>query len=185
MKKVKFSGNLYLLIILILIAFSVKLFFSAVIPLWHTPDEQAHFSQVAYFVEFGHMPNGALDLNKEIYESEVLLGTARSSSGENKFTYHPEYNIEYNLTFVGVYEKQINNFSDEDRIELVGQEAARYPPLYYILTGIPYQLFYNHGLIERVFYSRFVSILIGLLMFILCIPITKLLFPTNKLLQIT
>jgi len=49
------------------------------------------------------------NLNKEIYLSLDLLGVDRDSFGNNKFTYHSEYNIEYSGNLTGIYEKQIIN----------------------------------------------------------------------------
>lgn len=171
--------------LLIAISFLNKVLFSLIIPIWHTPDEQAHFAQVAYFAEFDRMPSGPSDLNNEIYTSEVLLGTLRDERGNNNFTYHPEYNIEYTNSYLGLYEKQIIEIPLEDRKEIVGQEAARYPPLYYLITAFFYKLFYSSSLIDRVFASRIVSIVLGVLLVIVSLLISKQLFPKNNLLQMS
>ena len=64
-------------------------------PIWHTPDEQSHFGQVAFMAEKGRKPDGwdKYDLTNEILISERLLGTERDKFGNNKFTFHPEYRI--------------------------------------------------------------------------------------------
>lgn len=170
----------------LLILFLVKeLLTSAIIPIWHTPDEQAHFAQVAYLSELNSFPNGKFDLNKEILESEKLLGTERDRFGVNKFTYHPEYRIEYTNALDGKYEKQIKDLPIGLRKEMVKYEAANYPPLYYWLAGVPYKVFYNTDLIFRVYAARFISILIGLLTVYVAWLIGREIFEENKLLQIT
>ena len=78
---------------------------TAAVPVFHTPDEQAHFAQLEYMAE-NHVdsvssPN---NLSREIAVSEELLGTRRNDMGNNKFTYHPEYKIEYTNSFLGKYE---------------------------------------------------------------------------------
>lgn len=173
-------------VILLLLAYFFKeLIFTALIPMWHTPDEQAHFAQVAYFAEFGKMPSTAPDLNREIFESEKLLGTLRDSNGNNKFTYHPEYKIQYTNSYIGKYENEINNFPREYRQELVKQEAANYPPLYYWISSVPYKFFYNSGLITRVFVLRMISVLMGVGMVYFVFLIGKIIFSKNTLYQYT
>jgi 4-amino-4-deoxy-L-arabinose transferase-like glycosyltransferase len=153
--------------------------------MWHTPDEQAHFAQVAYFAEFNRMPKRGFDLNREIWQSEKLLGTDRDQKGNNKFTFHPEYRIEYTNSLIGRYEKDIQNLPLPVRQEMVKQESANYPPLYYWIAAIPYKLFYSTDLINRIFLSRFVSIIFGILTVFLSWLIAKELFPKKRLYQIT
>ncbi len=174
-----------LIFLLLLTATFKELVFLSLVPMWHTPDEQAHFAQVAYYSEFNKMPSSPVDLNREILESERLLGTLRDISGNNRFTYHPEYKIEYTHSLIGKYENEINNLSSGYRKELVKQEAANYPPLYYLITSIAYKFFYNSGLITRVFAARMVSILLGLAMVYFTILISKVIFPKNNLFQYT
>lgn len=171
--------------LLMLCSLFKEIVFSAVVPMWHTPDEQAHFAQVAYFSDFGKMPKSGSDLNKEIYEAENLLGTLRDDRGNNKFTYHPEYQIEYTNSYVGKNENEINNFPKEYRRDLVKQESANYPPLYYWISAISYKLFYNSGLITRVFASRMVSVLMGVVMIYFVFLIGKIIFPKHALYQYT
>lgn len=171
--------------VFLLTVFLKSLVFVSVVPMWHTPDEQAHFAQTAFFVEFGHMPYTGYDLNREIYESERLLGTLRDERGNNKFTYHPEYRIDYSPTVDGKFENRIKDIPISDRKELVKQEAASYPPLYYWLTAIPYGFFYQSDLITRVFSVRMVSIILSLGTAFVCWLIGKRLFPGDNLKAIT
>ncbi len=174
-----------MLILLLIATFLKGLVFSIVIPIWHTPDEQAHFAQVAYFGEFNKMPKSGFDLNREILEAERLLGTERDEKGNNKFTFHPEYRIEYTNSTQGKYEEEIENFPNSYRRELVKYESANYPPLYYWLTGAIYKIFYQTDLITRVYLARFISILTGVGVVFFSWLISKELFPKNKLLQVT
>lgn len=177
--------NRPLISLLLLVTFLKEIAFLAVVPMWHTPDEQAHFAQVAYFAELNKMPfHVSKDLNREIYESEVLLGTLRDERGNNKFTFHPEYRLEYTNSLEGKYENQIKSLPKEYRQEMVRQEAANYPPLYYILAAIPYKIFYDSDLITRVYLSRLISILMFLGLTFFSYLIAKEIFPKNKLLQI-
>lgn len=150
-----------MLVILLLFATLLKgLVWSAVIPVWHTPDESSHFAQAAYFAEFDKMPKGKVkDKSKEILLSERLLGTERDEKGNNKFTYHPEYRIEYSDNFLGIYENEIKSFPQSYRQEMIKQETPRYPPLFYAVGGLLYRLFYNFDLITRIYAVRLVSIL--------------------------
>lgn len=162
-----------------------EVIFSAVIPMWHTPDEQAHFAQVAYFSEFGKMPHYPDDLNKEILISEKLLGTERNEQGVNKFTFHPEYRIEYTNSLIGKYEEEIRNLPKSYRTELVKQESANYPPLYYLLSSIAYRLFYDGSIIDRVFLARALPVFMSVGIVWVSFLLAKHLFPKNSVYQAT
>lgn len=134
-------------------------------PMWQAPDEQAHFAELNYIVEKSDwVGRGTKDLSWEILASEELLGTNRDASGNNKFTYHPEYKIAYTNTRTGKYENLINNLSVDSRRDMVGKESAGYPPLYYLLALPIYKMFYSAGLIDRLFAVRTVSIVLNLLL---------------------
>lgn len=173
---------LYLLLVVSLVK---EIIFSAIIPMWHVPDEQAHFAQVAYFAERGMMPLTAPDLNQEILTSEELLGTSRDERGNNNFTFHPEFRIEYTNSTIGKYEEIINNIPISNRQKLVKQEATYYPPLFYLISSIPYKIFYQFGLIDRVFLTRIVSILLSVSTVYVGWLIAKKLFKDDEVLQLT
>ena len=79
-----------LLFLIIFAVFLKNIIWVSLVPLWHFPDEQAHFAQVAYIAEEGLAPVGEKpNLTREIFISEVLLGTNRDKTGNNKFTFHP------------------------------------------------------------------------------------------------
>lgn len=158
------------------------------VPLWHFPDEQAHFGQVAHIAETGRDVGDDSDKNitREIYSSEVFLGTLRDNLGNNKFTFHPEYKIPYSQSLEGIYEASIGAVAKNgDRKEFVIDEASKYPPLYYIPAAIIYNLFYNSDLFVRVYIARFWSLFLFSLNIYFVYLIAKLLFEKNKLIQLT
>jgi len=87
-----------------------QLLWISYIPIWHFPDEQAHFGEVQNYAE-GNPINPASSNNtaREIDESEILLSTKRDSLGNNLYIYHPEFNIPYSDSKMGIYENQIKN----------------------------------------------------------------------------
>lgn len=173
---------------LLLVTFLKQIIFAAIIPLWHGPDEQAHFAQVQYIAEFGHPTpndNRIKDLSREIFISEELLGTNRDEFGKNKFTHHPEYRPEYTATTTGKYENLIKNLPLSSRTDFVKFEATRYPPLFYYLSAGFYRLGYNLDLISRVFLARFASIIMGILMVYFSFRLAELIFGHRHLLALT
>ena len=66
---------------LVILLLSTTLFkgimWAASIPIWHGPDEQAHFAQVQYYAEVRKGLSAEDDLSLEVFESERLLGTLR------------------------------------------------------------------------------------------------------------
>lgn len=136
------------------------------VPMWHFPDEHAHLAQVAYYWERKQLtnPKAVPDLNEEINLTEKILGTERDYRGNNKFTFHPEYNIAYTDTTIGQFEEQIRHIPLESRKVMVKREATFYPPLYYLLALVPYGMFYGSSLIERVFATRLLSLILMLLL---------------------
>lgn len=164
---------------LLLISLIVKqLVWTVFIPLWQFPDEQAHFAQIAYFVEVGKWGLGA-NLTKEILLSERILQTERDWAGNNKFTYHPEYNIEYSDTTSGLKEAEIVNFPIRERSQLVKEEATFYPPLYYFPGKIVYSLFYQQNLFIRVFIARLLNLVYFCLLAVLAFKLFRLVFNDN------
>ena len=177
-----------LLIILILSFIFKQLAWTAFVPMWHFPDEQAHFGQVAYIAEKGSTPPGdnSNNLTEEIRKSEELLGTERDFLGINKFTYHPEYRIEYAVTMLGKYEKEIIELSkDPLKREMVKREATRYPEAYYRLTAFIYKSFYQADLFQRVYLTRFAQLTFSLGTVILSYFIGRLLFQNSSLLSLS
>src|SRR3990167_2260425 len=113
-----------------------QLVFSAAIPLWHGPDEQAHFAQIQYYAEFKSQFINDSKLpttSQEVIIAEELLGTKRDALGKNLFTHNPAYRIDYTTTTIGTYESLLQSLPVSSRTHLIAKEATVYPPLYYIL----------------------------------------------------
>lgn len=176
-----------LLLTLILAIFFNLLAWQIIVPIWHFPDEQAHFGQVAFRAEHGRtQAYHELSTNNEIAISEELLKTKRDAFGNNSFTYHPEFKIEYSSTFSGPHETQIESLNNpEYRKKEVQEESTRYPPLYYLLASNTYNLFGKSDLFARVYAVRFLSILIFTAISLAVFLVSKQIFPKNRLLQMS
>lgn len=172
-----------LVIKLLLLTTLVKgLTWSLFIPLWHFPDEQAHFGHVAYLAEGGPLPMGrSNDLNQEIAISEQRLGTYRNKYGNNSFTYNPDYNIEYTDSFTGKYEEEIDNLPLSARTDWRDPESAYYPHFFYRVSGLVYKLFYRQDLFVRVFAVRIFWLFTHLLMVYWAYKIGQIVFVKNKI----
>ncbi len=174
------TGVFFILIIL------KQLLWTTLIPVWQFPDEQAHFAQVQDIAEGqGILVNAPLSTSKEIAVSEELLGTRRDGFGNNKFTYHPEYNIRYTSGTVGLYESEIKSLPSKYRKELTIKEATAYPPLYYQIESIGYWLVYNGDLIMRIFAVRLINLLFYLFTAVIVLASAKLIFPVSRIKQLT
>lgn len=151
-----------ILFLILLVTFLKELVWVSLVPLWHFPDEQSHFGQLAFLAEVGRQPGiqDKKDLTEEIRKSEELLGTERDNLGINKFTYHPEYRIEYSNSYIGKYEQEIISFAKNRNFrEMVKSEASRYSPLYYAFLALFYRIFYEKDLFVRVFIIRIIQII--------------------------
>jgi hypothetical protein len=159
---------------------------SLFVPLWHFPDEQAHFGHVAYLAEGGGLEQGRKpDLTEEIYISEEILGTKRDIHGNNRFTYHPEYRIEYGQTQTGIEEERIKTLPLSTRKNFVIRESAYYPHFFYQVSALIYRLFYSANLFVRVFSLRLFWLSAHLLMIWLVFQSAKLIFPKQPLTVLT
>lgn len=148
----------------------------AFIPIWQTPDEQAHFAQVSVMAELNSLHLPKLNLSREIYESEKELGVLRDDFGNNKFTYHPEYNIPYSKSLDGPKENKLKSMPSESRTEFVKNEAAWYPPLYYAAGAVFYKLFNLGSIFDRVFAVRILNIFLLFGLCLITFKIGKLVF---------
>lgn len=137
------------LLTLLLAAVLVKsVLWAVTVPVFQTPDEQAHFAQLQWYAEQKNLNIAPQNLSLEVAVVEEVLGTRRDGQGNNKYTYHPEYK---NKT-------PIPNLPVELRTQYVDREAAGYPPLYYLLDLPFYYLGYQGDLEYRVMLGRILSI---------------------------
>jgi len=171
---------------LLVVVLLKSIVWSLLVPLWHFPDEQAHFGHVAYLAEGGTLPHGKKpDLTEEIYISEEILGTKRDLQGNNRFTYHPEYRLEYSQTLTGPQEKEIKNLPLRTRKNFVIRESAYYPHFFYQISGVIYKLFYSSNLFIRVFAIRLFWLTVYLLMIWFVFKLARLIFPKDNLAVLT
>lgn len=173
-----------LLALLLLAAFLNALSWIILIPVWQYPDEQAHFAQVQDLAELGFVPKVPPDTSYEIALSEEILGTSRDNLGNNKFTYHPEYRIQYSDSFTGPQELTIANLPKSARTNLVKDEATLNPPLYYLLGAAAYKLFDNGDLFSRVYAVRIVSLVLFLGLILVTYKIGQIIFEKGKILPL-
>ena len=195
MDKYQFSiSNLYNILkkyqlpIILLIIVSIKqLLWTGIVPIWHFPDEQAHFAQVINVANFGIL--GGFNGNRaatsdQIAMSEIILDTFRDNKGQNKYTFHPEYNLTYTDSMQGLWEDVINQLSSFYSHEMDLNEATVYPFLYYFLASIFYKLFGSNLLINGVFATRLLGILISTVNVLVVWKLAKKIF-TNKIYQLS
>ncbi|HBU21519.1 TPA: hypothetical protein DEB02_01085, partial [Candidatus Beckwithbacteria bacterium] len=113
---------------------------SLLVPLWHFPDEQAHFGHVAFIAEGGELTRHGRypDMTEEIYTSLTILGTKRDEKGNNKFTFHPEYRLPYSDNLTGPQEEEIKSLPLSTRKNFVIRESAYYPHFFYQVSALVY-----------------------------------------------
>jgi 4-amino-4-deoxy-L-arabinose transferase-like glycosyltransferase len=171
--------NLFILTVIIL--FLKQAVWTAIVPIFQTPDEQAHFAQIQWVVE---KDNKELHLganrSSELVFAEENLGVFRDSRGNNSFTYHPEFNIAYSKTTTGTHETEINNLPKALRTTYVGAEAAGYPPLYYLVSQPLYRIFGSAGLIDRLFSLRLSSLIFIVFLGVISWKIGQEVFSSRK-----
>jgi len=176
-----------LLKLLFFVIFIKAVIWALLVPLWHFPDEQAHFGHVAFIAEGGELKRHGKypDLTEEIYISEEILGTKRDVQGNNKFTFHPEYRLDYSDNLIGLEEEKIKSLPLETRKNFVIKESAYYPHFFYQISSQIYKIFYKTNLFIRVFAIRLFWLLAYLLMIWFVFKIAQIIFPKNPLIVFT
>lgn len=180
----KITKVFYLLLFLVFVKGLIWSFF---IPLWQFPDEQEHFGHVSCNSELKINCREAPiyeDMSEEIVTSLNLLDVNRDSNGNNKFTYHPEYNIPYSKSLTGLSEDKILNLGYDTRKNMVRQDSAYYPELFYNISKIPYNLVYSASLFDRVFAVRIFWLPALLIIVWVGFEISKILKPQSKIFPI-
>lgn len=141
------------LIILLILVLAKSLLWIKIVPIFQTPDEQAHFAQLQWYAEKKSLSiDPEKNLSLEVATAEEILGTRRDIQGNNKYTYHPEYKNN----------SKIPNFPKSYRAIYVDREAAGYPPLYYLLALPFYNAVYDANLTDRIMASRLISLILSL-----------------------
>lgn len=143
------------------LTFFVSLFFALSTHPFEVPDEQSHYATVHYLASEGAMPELAkhADLSLEEEKTEYLFGIM--SEGNNRYSYHPEFRIEYIPGLVGLHEAEIKSYNTPAlRRTYTIHQAAIYPPLYYLLVLPLYRLVESSDILARLFALRFGSVAI-------------------------
>lgn len=166
--------------LLLLTAFFSSVVWAALMPIWHFPDEQAHFAQVQNTSELGRDPRGSADLSQEIAESERVLATNRDARGNNSYTGNPGFNLSYPSGYEGAREKQIKGLPIEARKVYVAHESPHYPPLFYWYSSVWYRLVYGTDLFTRILLVRTGSSILFASIIFLALRIGQELFPKQK-----
>lgn len=174
------------LALIIIVTIFKGLVWIAILPLWHTPDEAAHFSTIQKYAENIDTTNSSkgFGASQELVFSEQLLETERGDDGITAFTYRPNYKIKYNSGTTGIYENEIKSIPHEFRKQPVYHEQAYYPPLYYQIGNLIYQSVYNSDIIVRAFAIRLFSIVTIVGITITAFFLAKEIFPKSKYLPL-
>lgn len=165
---------------LLLSVFLVTLVFSFAIHPFEVPDENAHYSSLNFLYNEGRMPNIKDDnnLSLEELETEKIFGIVEH---QNKYSYHPEFRMDYSTSTTGIYEDQIKSLSTETNRKTYSTfQAATYPPLYYWLTLPFYSLASGGDIFLRLFVSRLSSVIITILLIYVAYHVGNLVFSSKK-----
>lgn len=157
------------------------------IPLWHAPDEAAHFSTIQNYAEnidLTKIPLGH-GASRELQISEQFLETERGDDGTTPFTFRPYYKIQYTQGRTGIHEEEIKTISQEFREQPVRHEQAYYPPLYYRIGQAIYNAVYDQDIMQRAFAIRLFSILTIGGIVIISFFLAKEIFPEQKYMHLT
>lgn len=182
----KKEGLFWPLSALLLVTFLKQIIWIAVVPIWHTPDEAAHFSTIqkdAEKIDVKNSPRG-YGASKELVITEQFLEAERGDDGLTAFTFRPYYKIDYSRGRDGIHESEIKSIPKEFRKESVYHEQAFYPPLYYWVGKNIYLLAYNSDIIFRAFAIRLFSTLTILGIVVISFFLAREIFPKEKRLQI-
>jgi len=171
--------------LLLAAAFLNALSWTVLIPVWQYPDEQAHFAQVQGIAETGSTLKSYPNTSYEVALSEQILETERDGFGNNKFTYHPQYHLQYSQNYLGPRENEIVNLPSSARKSLTKFEATVNPPVYYYSASVVYKIFSFSNLFSRVFAIRIFSLTLFILTVFFSYRIGKLIFPRQRILPIT
>src|SRR3989339_1851289 len=158
-------------------------FWGFVTPMFEFPDEQVHLETVTYVADHGQVPGDfTSDVTQEMYKTQEYLGTLRNDLGQNLYTYHPEYRIEYTDTLNGKYEEEIKNLNTKvNRTTYLKLEGARYPIAYYLYSSFWLKMVDQADLITRSFVVRLGSLPLTLLAAIYAYKTGLLLFCKPKI----
>lgn len=148
----------------------------AVIPIWQTPDEPAHFQYVQYLAETGHLPKFRPERPSNVSSPEVRHTEVHASL--NQVAFRPENRPTFTASAMGPAEEALASMNPADRQSDGNSTAAPYPPGYYYPAALTYRLFGHDTVLARVFAVRALSILFVLVTAGAAFGVAGLLWPS-------
>ena len=154
--KLRDDASLRILLAILALVFVKQLAWLTAMPLWHTPDEDAHYQYVEYLAETGRLPifTRATPLNQ--YSQEVVLSLQQSGVEEVKF--RPPIQPILTSSTTGPGEERFSQQPRLSRSSDGNSSAAVYAPGYYFPAALAYRAVEDGTLMDRVFAVRAVSI---------------------------
>lgn len=134
-----------------------QLVWLAVLPVWQTPDEPAHFHYVQYLAETGKIP--VYHRNQPVNVSAEETSRLERVSYLNSVAFRPDNRPRFSGTLVGPGEERFSQDPPLSRLNDGNSSAAIYGPGYYGVAAGVYRLLGDRTVIDRVFAVRAVSIL--------------------------
>ncbi len=128
----------------------------ALVPLWQTPDEPAHFDYVQFLAETGQIPTYMPARPVNVASPEVDLTAYETRLGAVAF--RPDVRQPFSGTDLGPGEERLRRLPALGRVSDGNSSAAVYGPGYYFPASLVYRLFHDGTVIDRVFAVRALSI---------------------------
>jgi hypothetical protein len=152
------------LVLVFVIALGVRLIWVTIMPPWQAPDEPDHFTYVAHIAEQAEIPRPPYPpypyYSEEFTRSAglTLFGELSAATSGTQAPALPHLPVSYDYASARSY-----TGSHQDRLTSAGARATAYPPLYYLLTALPYKLFQHAPILARLFAVRCGSAILGAL----------------------
>jgi 4-amino-4-deoxy-L-arabinose transferase-like glycosyltransferase len=154
------------LLLIVMIAFGIRLVWVFVAPPWQAPDEPEHYLYVKYLVEHRTIPHPPYPLYPP-YSQEDMTSWSNTLVGALSPNHPipgwqggpvPYLPIGYDYAAARDYQAPL-----ADRHTRSGGRTSNYPPLYYLLLAAPYALFTHAPILSRLYALRCASALLGAL----------------------
>jgi len=171
-----------ILLLLLAVTLIKGVFWSAAIPFGQAPDEFSHFNMIQFIGEFGRLPR--VDEVHFSDETIIVMRATRSWAVTYRYASAP-FAIDGTT---GTSEAQILDIDPALRrsFENGSRSTAHFvPPLYHAIAAVAYQVFYHHDALTRFFATRWVSILMTVLLVAVSYGLARDVFPSQPDMWIT
>jgi hypothetical protein len=166
-------GRVIIFVLLVTLIVLKQLLWSLIIPIWQNPDEPSHFSYIQEMVETRQIPyKGHGTFSEELVKSMQFTHFMEIVS-------HPDVQMP-----IEEHSNTTETVQSRTKWTHSLNAADLYPPGYYVIASLGYNLFYDYQLIDRFYASRLMSILFYLGIVFFAYRFGKLAFPESKLLRI-